>query len=488
MRWAALVVVGAVLVGCGSGDGGDLGAEESNDPHADGMHFADPGINGFVETGEDELSTFAVDVDTAAYTMARRYVTDGSLPPPSSVRVEEFVNFFDPDYPAPAEEAFAIAVDGAPTPFTSDADNYLLRIGLQSRVPTPETRRRATLTFVVDVSGSMAEQNRLGLVRGSLELLVEQLRPDDTVSVVAYGDTARVVLHPTAVARRSRIVRAIASLQPEGATNAEAGLRLAYDVARESFRSGDINRVVLASDGVANIGVTSPRAMLRAVGQDATQGIQLVTVGVGMGNYNDVLMEQLADKGDGFYAYADSFAEAQRVFSETVTTTLDIVALDAKVQVEFDDAVRRYRLVGYENRAVADDRFVDDSVDAGAVGPGHAVTALYEISTDATPPSEATLGTIHVRWTDPATGRPRELAQSFDGSVLKASYTAAAPTFRLATTAAAYAEVLRQSPYAADVTLDEVAREAQEVDDQLPADTQVAEFAALVAAAAELDP
>ena len=489
MRRISVLVAVALLAAC-NGAGGSGSSSAPSEPAVEGrngdrMVFADPGVNTFADAAEDARSTFAVDVDTASYTVARRYVTDGALPPPASVRVEEFVNYFDQDYPAPEEEAFRVSVDGAPTPFLSDPDNRLLRVGLQSRRGVKALRRRAALTFVVDVSGSMAEENRLGLVRESLKVLTDELRRTDTVAIVAYSDDADLVLPPTPVTRSGRIVSAIDQLQPQNATNVAAGLRLGYEVARANYRPGDINRVVLASDGLANVGVTRPRALLNKVEADAEAGIQLVTVGVGMGNYNDVLLEQLADNGDGFYAYVDSFAEAQRVFSETVTTTLDVVALDTKIQVEFSDAVTRYRLVGFENRAVRDDRFRDDSVDAGAVGPGHTVTALYEVTLERDAPA-APLATVRVRWTDPATNRPRELAHVAHGRDLHGSFDAAPATLRLDATAAAYAEVLRNSPYAKQVTLHEVAREASDVGEVLIDDSKVAEFVSLTKAAARV--
>ena len=461
------------------GGGGDDAAP------SEAMPFEDPGVNGAVDVEEDRLSTFAVDVDTGAYTIAWRFVTDGALPPPASVRVEEFVNYFDHGYEPPQEEAFAVHVDGATTPFTHSEDDRLMRVGLQSRAPQPALRRRAALTFVVDVSGSMAD-GRLALVRESLEMLVEQLQPTDTVALVTYGTTARVRLHPTPASDAYLILDALDDLRPEGSTNAEAGLRLGYELAAEAFAEGDINRVILASDGLANVGVTQPEALLRAVRREADRGIQLTTMGVGMGEYNDPLMEQLADGGDGSYAYVDNLSEAERMFSEQLTTTLDVVALDAKVQVEFTDAVRRYRLVGYENRDVADERFTDDSVPAGAVGPGHAVTALYEVTLADHAEPTSPIAKVHVRWTDPGTRQPLTLDHEVEGADTAGSFAEAAPQFRLAAAVGAYAEVLRGSPYAVGVTLDQVSRVARDVTEELPTDRKAAEFAALVSTAADL--
>ena len=265
----------------------------------DGVTFEDPGTNPFVDPDEDRESTFGLDVDTASYTVARRFLSDGNLPDPASVRVEEYVNFFDQGYGTPDGEAFAIYADGGPSPFIPSGE-MLLRVGIQARDTDERSRPDASLTFVIDVSGSMAREDRLELVKRSLELLVEGLGRGDTVAIVVYGSDARVVLGPTPARDGGRILDAIARLQPEGATNAEAGLRLGYEVARESFREGGINRVVLASDGVANVGATDPGTILERIREDAEAGIQLVSVGFGMGNFNDALLEQLADDGDGF--------------------------------------------------------------------------------------------------------------------------------------------------------------------------------------------
>ena len=427
-RIAVQIVLVTMLVACGGGD------ESSTAPGDTG--FDESGVNPEVEVEEDRRSTFAVDVDTGAYTVARRFVTDGSLPPPAAVRVEEFVNFFDQGYEPPVESAFAVHVDGTSTPVGGER---LMRVGLQSRLVQPALRRRAALTFVVDVSGSMGEENRLGLVRESLELLVEQLRPSDTVALVTYGSTARVRLHPTPASDAARILGVLQQLHPEGSTNVEAGLRLGYELAAETLQDGDINRVVLASDGIANVGVTDPPALLRSIRAHAEQGIQLLTMGVGMGTYNDPLMEQLADRGDGTYAYVDNLSEARRMFVDELTTTLDVVALDAKVQVEFSDAIERYRLLGYENRDVADARFTDDRVAAGAVGPGHAATALYAVVLADAVPDTARVATVHVRWTDPGTKQPRTLDADVDVTDIAGSFAAAPPQLRLDAAVAEYA-------------------------------------------------
>ena len=257
-----------------------------------------------------------MDVDTASYSVTRRYLRDGLLPPPEAVRVEEFVNAFDYNYEPPAHRAFAVYIEGAPSIFGEGKRLQLLRIGIQGHVIPDENRKDAILTFVIDVSGSMAMENRLGLVKRALTLLVEQLRPGDEVGIVIYGSQAKVLLPHTGVEGREEILAAINSLAPEGATNAEEGLRVAYNLALKNARFGSINRVVLCSDGVANVGETGSDAILRDIRAHVEEGITLTTVGFGMGNYNDILMEQLADKGNGTYAYVDTLYEAKRIFVE----------------------------------------------------------------------------------------------------------------------------------------------------------------------------
>jgi Ca-activated chloride channel homolog len=452
-------------------------------PYAD-VHHRNPGVNPFIDTRDDQLSTFAVDVDTGSYTIARRYLGDGHVPERDSVRVEEYVNFFAQGYAPPTSGAFAIHTDGASTPFVQNERYRLLRVGLATAVPEPGERPDAVLTFVVDISGSMEMENRLGLVKESLSLLVEQLRPTDTVAIVVYGSDAEVALRPTPVAERGEILRVIDGLRTEGSTNAEAGLALGYRVARDALRPGAINRVVLASDGVANTGTTEASGILDRVRDDAAAGIQLVTLGFGMGNYNDVLMERLANDGDGFYAYIDDRREAERLFLHELTATLHTVALDTKVQVEFDPAtVDRYRLIGFENRDVADERFRDDTVDAGAVGAGHTVTALYEVAL--APEAAGPLGTVRLRWTDPTSREPVEMAHVIDGAAVRSTFAEADPHLQLAAVVAAFGEVLRESTWARHYDLHHVAEHGHVVSRALD-HPDVRELLTLVEAAAAL--
>ncbi len=454
-------------------------------PTPDTMIFQDYGVNPFTDAREDNLSTFAVDVDTASYTLMRSYLNQGLLPPPESVRVEEFVNYFDQDYVAPPNSAFAVFADGAPAQFYREGSTHIIRIGLQGRQVSDYARKPAALTFVIDVSGSMNRENRLGLVKQSLRLLVDNLRPDDTVAVVVYGSEARLVLPPTSGEDRASILNAIYGLQPEGSTNAEAGLLLGYEVALRGFLPGGINRIILCSDGVANVGNTGPQAILARVRDYAKQNIQLTTVGFGMGNFNDVLMEQLANDGNGFYAYVDDLAAARKVFVEDLTSTLQVIALDAKVQVDFNPAVvSYYRLLGYENRAVADQDFRNDAVDAGEIGAGHTVTALYAVVMQ--PNAQGRVATVSVRWQDPDTRRVNEINGNINTWDLAGSFQAASPRYQLSVLAAHYAEILRQSPWMAHVAVRDLLPQTRWLAVQLGNDPAVAEFAQLVERAAQL--
>lgn len=431
------------------------------------MFFENYGVRGFVTAAKDSLSTFAVDVDTGSYTVARNYVQDGWLPPEDAVRAEEFVNYFDYRYPNPDEsDTFAIHVDGAPFPFADRSSNRMMRVGIQGYSVPADQRQDVALTFVIDVSGSMDMENRLGLAKRALYMLVDELRPTDSVAIIVYGTNARIILDMTPVSEKQTILSAINRLVAEGSTNAAAGLWLGYRLASEHFNPEVINRVVLLSDGVANVGITGPDDLLDVIQEHAAEGITLTTVGLGMGNYNDTLMEQLADDGDGFYAYVDSMKEAQRIFVDELTSSLLTIAKDAKIQVEFNpEVVERYRLVGYENRDVADDDFRNDEVDAGEVGAGHSVTALYEL--EMLPGVEdpaARVATVHLRWQEIGSGEVIEMERPFPLGEFSASFEESAPRFQLAVAVAEYAELLKHSPFAWEGSLHELSTQVSQID------------------------
>lgn len=491
-----------------------------NDEVYDSMFFEHNGVNPFIPPDEDPFSTFAVDVDAASYTLMRRYIEGGHLPDQGAVRVEEFVNFFRQDYPSFDDADFRIFIDGAPSPFGSGYQ--LLRIGIKAREVSVANRKLANLVFVIDVSGSMEREDRLELVKRSLRMLVDELSPDDQVGIVVYGSNGRVLLEPASVGRdhrdreghpsgwrsrdtwrspphheeardggRERILAAIDNLHPDGSTNAEEGLLLGYEMARRMYQSGSINRVILCSDGVANVGNTGPESILERVRGEAGKGIQITTIGFGMGNYNDVLMEQLADKGDGNYYYVDDLTEANRVLVENLTGTLHTIARDAKVQVEFDSlCVARYRLLGFENRDVADRNFRNDRVDAGEIGAGHEVTALYEVKL-APGAKHGRLATVRFRYACPESNRDeapevREIDQGFDISRLHRSFQDASPRLRLDAAVAEFAEILRASCWAKESRPADVLPVARAAANDLPGDDAVREFVRLVERAIDL--
>lgn len=442
--------------------------------------FQNYGVNPRIDTGDDPLSTFALDVDTGSYSIMRSYINEGGLPPEDSVRVEEYVNYFNQGYPYPPEgRAFGINIDGGPSPFEENQNYQVMRVGIQGYAVPSEERKDVSLTFVIDVSGSMNMDNRLGLVKRSLGLLVKQLRASDRVSIVVYGTNAEVVLEPTAGSRTEKIMRAIDRLQPGGVTNAEAGLLLGYQMADEAFIREGINRVILCSDGVANLGETEAGSIWNEIEDFAGRQITLTTVGFGMDNYNDVLLEQLADKGNGFYAYVDDIQEARRLFIENLTSTLQVIALDARVQVDFNpEIVSRYRLVGFENRDIADQDFRNDNVKAGQVGAGHSVTALYEVKLN--PEAQGTIANVHLRWKDPDSLKSIETSQSFSTNQLATSFKRTDPHFQWTVLVAEYAEVLRNSYWANNISLYTIQSEAERVSQRLSEDEDVYEFVTLM--------
>ncbi len=327
---------------------------------------------------EAPVSTFSVDVDTGAYANVRRFLSQGQLPPQDAVRTEELINYFRYDYPAPQgrSQPFSVTTDMAVTPW--NPETRLLRVGLRGYDLPRENRPPANLVFLLDVSGSMDDPDKLPLVKTAMRQLAGEMGRQDRVSIVVYAGATGVVLEPTNNAAAIR--RALGQLQAGGSTAGAAGLQLAYDKARESFIEGGVNRVILATDGDFNVGLSDQDALVEMIERQRDSGITLTTLGFGTGNYNEAMMEQIADHGNGNYAYIDSAMEARKVLSDEMTSTLFTIAQDVKIQVEFNPAhVSQYRLIGYENRALREEDFDNDAVDAGDIGAGHQVTALYEI-------------------------------------------------------------------------------------------------------------
>jgi len=329
-------------------------------------------------TQAEPVSTFAVDVDTGAYANARRFLTQGMMPPQDAVRTEELINYFRYDYAKPKDRSqpFTVTTDVAKSPW--NPGTYLMRIGLRGYDIDTDERPPANLVFLMDVSGSMNSPDKLPLVKAALAGLAGALSPKDKVSIVVYAGAAGLVLEPTNDVGKIR--RALESLEAGGSTAGGAGIELAYRIAADNFIKGGVNRVLLATDGDFNVGVSDTKALIELIEKKRETGITLTTLGFGQGNYNEALMEQVANKGNGNYAYIDSALEAKKVLGEEMAGTLFTIAKDVKIQVEFNPAViAQYRLVGYENRALREEDFNNDKVDAGEIGAGHQVTAIYEV-------------------------------------------------------------------------------------------------------------
>jgi len=453
------------------------------------MFFRFWGDNPFEWSATDRQSTFSMDVDTASYTLARKYLVENHLPEKAQIRTEEFVNYFAPDVASPKAGTFAIATELAPGRFVDRPDKWMLRVAVRGReVPVAE-RAPLALTFVIDVSGSMKEEQRLELVKNALRMLITQLDARDSVAIVAFSSDTRLMLPMTSAAKRDLIESAIQPLQPDGSTNTEAGLRMGYEQALAALTKNATNRVVLLTDGVANVGITDPNALVQHVERQRKAGIYLNTIGVGMDNHNDNLLEQLADKGDGLCNYVDDAAEVQHALVDNFLRTMVPIARDAKVQVEFDPAqVESYRLLGYENRAIADQDFRNDKIDAGEINSGHQITALYEIvRTNAAGNGETPLATVRVRFKPPhkdgiasaASEEASELSKVVTAREAAGSFEATSHGYRRAVLAAQFAEFLRRSVHARGDSLERLIDDLQRLNGERN-DPQVAELRDMV--------
>ncbi|MBK9975068.1 MAG: von Willebrand factor type A domain-containing protein [Planctomycetes bacterium] len=423
--------------------------------------FKAHGSNPFVDTEDDKLSTFALEHDTGSYTVARDFLKRGQKPPEEAIRAEEFINYFHYGYNTPNSAPFSVYMDAAPSRYGTDLKNcVLLRVGVQARVIDVRQRKPAVLTFVVDTSGSMEGDHRLGLVKRALALLVNELQEGDKVGIVAFGTEARTVLEPRDAGSKSQILAAIDSLQAEGSTNAGAGLKVGYEMARANWRDGRTNRVVLCSDGVANTGVSDIEGLVKLIVENRRKGITLSSLGFGLGHMDDHLLETLGDKGDGHYAYIDSIEEAKRMFVDSLTGALEVVGRDVKMQVEFNPrVVKSYRLIGYVNRDVKDEDFRNDAVDGGEIGAGHAATALYELKLydDANGP----VATATVRYKTDEEDQPSEITTELFTKDVAPTWEGASNEFRLAGNVAEFAEILGKSFYAKEGSLEAVLADLQ---------------------------
>ncbi len=356
------------------------------EPEQDRERFANAGDNPIRSVATDPVSTFSADVDSVSYSFVRRSLTGGTIPDPQSVRVEEMINYFPYDWPGPesADEPFKATVTVMPTPWNHDTE--LMHVAIKGYDRAPATTTRANLVFLIDVSGSMDEPDKLPLLKSAFRLLVNRLKADDTVSIVAYAGNAGTVLEPTPAAEKSKILSAIDRLEAGGSTGGAEGIEAAYDLARQAFVKDGVNRVMLATDGDFNVGPSSDEELKRIVEERRKDGIFLTVLGFGRGNLNDSLMQTLAQNGNGSAAYIDTLAEAQKTLVEEAGSTLFPIATDVKFQVEFNPArIAEYRLIGYETRTLNREDFNNDRVDAGDIGSGHSVTAIYEITPKGSP-------------------------------------------------------------------------------------------------------
>ena len=343
--------------------------------------YAEIDSNTIKRTSEQPVSTFSLDVDTGSYAVVRRHIQHGQLPPANAVRLEELVNYFNYSYPEAEDKDHPFAFETELSDTAWNTQRQVLRVSLAAWKQPIDNLPPSNLVFLVDVSGSMQASDKLPLLKASLKLLVQQMRPQDSVSLVTYAGQSAVILEPTSGEHKRKIVTAIDSLGAGGGTHGAAGLKDAYRLASENKIEGGINRVLLATDGDFNVGLSDTQSLVDYISKQRKDGITLTTLGFGQGNYNDHLMEQLADKGDGNHAYIDTLMEAKKVLMEQVGATLYTVAKDAKIQVEFNpEKVSEYRLLGYENRLLREQDFNNDKIDAGDIGAGHTVTALYEIA------------------------------------------------------------------------------------------------------------
>lgn len=448
------------------------------------IRFREYGENSRQQVSSAPVSTFSIDVDTASYTNMRRFISEGTVPPRESIRTEEFLNYFTYSYPKQFEKPFSVYSEVAPSPF--HPDRYLLKLGINAK-EMQQRERPWNLVFLVDVSGSMEQTDKLGLLKPSLKLLASKMGAQDRVSIVTYAGAAEAVLENAGINQREEILAKIDHLGGGGSTNGEGGIHEAYAIAKRHFMPNAENRVVLATDGDFNVGVSSDEELIRLIEEKRKQGVTLTTLGFGHDNLNDSMLEQLANKGNGNYFFIDSFREARKVFEQSLFSTIETVAKDVKVQVEFNpERISSYRLIGYDNRMLRREDFTNDQIDAGETGAGHTVTVLYEVALAGTRFANETAGNLRytqgsaptavptaselsrelafvkIRYKDPAGSQSKELSFPVDQSSVRTGTGTGSQDLKFAASVAAFASVLRQSIQEPAVPLDVIARVARE--------------------------
>ncbi|MDR2210980.1 MAG: VWA domain-containing protein [Spirochaetaceae bacterium] len=494
-RAVYVIPVWFLIAGCAMGNAGSAGPYDSLALLAkglarDGIAGTDPGEgnfttdefdhivdNPFLRAAENPLSTFSIDVDTAGYSIARHFISNGMLPPKSSVRIEELINYFDYNYPPPQDGSpFAVHTEAGACPW--NGDHLLARIAVKGREFTQGERPRVNLVFLLDVSGSMGEANKLPLVKSAMGLLVDKLDGADRIALCVYAGAAGTVLPPTSCDNKDRILSALDRLSAGGSTAGGAGLQLAYKLAEENFDPAGINRIILCTDGDFNVGISNRSDLEDLIKKKAQSGVYLTVLGFGMGNYRDGTLKQLASKGNGNYGYIDTIEEAQKILGDQLTGTLVTIAQDVKIQVEFNPVtVGAHRLLGYENRILRAEEFNDDTVDAGDIGAGRTVTAFYELvppgeeadnlpgtdplkySSPPDTPSPAAyadeLLTVKIRYKLPKETESRLLSFPLKTASVRSARDASAD-FKFAAAAAAFGMLLRDSPHRGNAGFDMV--------------------------------
>ncbi|MFV1998334.1 MAG: von Willebrand factor type A domain-containing protein [Acidiferrobacterales bacterium] len=430
--------------------------------------------NGIKLVSEHPVSTFSIDVDTGSYSNVRRLLNSGRLPRKDAVRVEEMINYFNYDYPLPRNKGtpFRVTTEIAPAPWNKN--KHLLHIGIKGYNVAESELPPANLVFLVDVSGSMRSANKLGLLKSSLKLLSKNMDQRDRVTLVVYAGASGVVLDPTPGNQSGKIIAALDSLTAGGRTNGAAGIRLAYAMARQAYIKGGINRVILATDGDFNVGTVNFEALKNLVEEKRKSGITLTTLGFGSGNYNDRLMEQLADAGNGNYAYIDTLNEANKVLVSEMSSTLFTIAKDVKIQIEFNtNAVKEYRLIGYENRMLKREDFNNDKVDAGDIGAGHTVTALYEVTLTGNATSSIDplryggqtsgpeqfsneLAFLKLRYKKPGGSTSKLIKWPLNTTLVKSNINETSNPFRFSAAVAGFGQLLRGGKYTKNFTMTDV--------------------------------
>ena len=446
----------------------------------DNEKYAHLDQNGIVQVAEHPVSTFSIDVDSGAYANVRRMLKAGQLPQQDAVRIEEMINYFGYDYPLPQDEnvPFSVTTEMAPAPW--NRHTHLLQIGIKGQDISRQMLPPANLVFLIDVSGSMGDANRLPLLQSALKLLTEQLREQDRVAIVVYAGASGVVLPPTN--DKGKILAALNRLQAGGSTNGAAGIELAYAVAKQSYIPRGINRVLLATDGDFNVGTINFDALKSLIEEKRKSGISLTTLGFGMGsyaaerNYNDRLMEQLADAGNGNYAFIDTLNEAQKVLVDEMSSTLATIAKDVKIQIEFNpEVVAEYRLIGYENRALKREDFNNDKIDAGEIGAGHTVTALYEIALTGSKGSRLEplryqsktlenksmrdeIAHLRLRYKAPEGSESKLLEWPLQRASIKGDFAQASERMRFAAAVAGFGQLLKGGQYTGKFSFGDIAK------------------------------